>query len=57
MKKHDGTKGVKSYMYYVKNLALKDFKQKGKFNFRKTVIIANIYRALDFMYSLLSSNH
>lgn len=40
-----------------KNLALKDFKQRSKFNFRKMVIIASIYRALDFMYSVVSNNY
>lgn len=37
------------------NLTLKEFKE--KFNFRKMVIIANIYRTLDFMYTVVSSSY
>lgn len=39
------------------NLALKDFKRRSKYNFRKTVITANIYRTLDFIYSVLCSSY
>lgn len=38
------------------NLELKNYKQKSKFNFRK-MVIANSYRALDYMYSVLSSSY